>query len=102
MRISPEKLEYLLQLTGQKLSKRDTRFRKSIPSAESLTLILRFLASGDSQKSPSFTFRIGTTTVSNIIKETCLVLKEVLTYKVVKPPRCETDWLEIASDFEES
>ena len=102
MRISPEKLEYLLQLTGQKLSKRDTRFRQSIPSAESLTLILRFLASGDSQKSPSFTFRIGTTTVSKFIKETCLVLKEVLTYKFVKPPRCETDWLEIASDFEES
>ena len=94
--MSPERFELLLQLTDQKLSKRDTYFKKSILAAERLTLTLRFLASGDSQKSLSFTFRIGTTTVSNIIKETCNV-----TEKFVKPSRCETDWLEIARDFEE-
>ena len=66
-----------------------------------MALTFRFLASGDSQKSLSFAFRIGTTTVSNIIKETCIVLKEVLTDKFAKPPRCETKWLEIARDFEE-
>ena len=94
--MSPERFELLLQLTSQKLSKRDTYFKKSILAAERLTLTLRFLASGDSQKSLSFAFRIGTTTVSNIIKETCNV-----TEKFVKPSRCETDWLEIARDFEE-
>ena len=80
--MSPEKFEYLLQLTGQKLSKRDSRFRKSIHAAE------RFLASGERQKSLSFAYRIGTTAVSNIIKETCIILKEVLTNKFVKRPRC--------------
>ena len=65
----PERFEPLLQLTGQKLSKRDTHFRKSITAAECLAHTLRFLASGDSQKSLSFAFRIGTTTVRNIIKE---------------------------------
>ena len=49
----------------------------------------------------NFTFRNGTTTVSNIIKETCIALKEVLTDKFVKPPCCETDWLEIGRDLEE-
>ena len=99
--MSPETLEHLLQLIGQKLSKQNTRFRMSTPPAECLAFTVRFLVSGDSQKSLSFTFRIGTTTVSSIIKETCIVLKEVLTNKFVKPPRCETDWLEIARDFEE-
>ena len=46
-------------------------------------------------------FALELQTVSSIIKETCIVLKEVLTNKFVKPPRCETDWLEIARDFEE-
>ena len=76
-------------------------FQKSIPAAERLALTLRFLASGDSQKSLSFAFRIEITTLSNIIKETCIVLNEVLTDEFVKPPRCETDLLEITRDFEE-
>ena len=42
------RFEHLFQLTGQKLSKRDTRFRKSIPAAEPMILTPRFLASGDS------------------------------------------------------
>ena len=72
--MSSERFKHPLQLTGQKLSKRDTRFRKSIPATERLALTLRFLASGVSQNSLSFTFCIGTTTVSNITKETCIGL----------------------------
>ena len=49
-----------------------------MPVAGRLALTLRFSASGDSQKSPSFVCRIGTTTVSNSIKETCIVLKGTL------------------------
>ena len=76
--MSPERFEHLLQLIGPKITKEDTRFRKSIPAGERLALTLRFLASGDSQKSLSFSYRMGTTTVSNIIKETCIALHEVL------------------------
>ena len=74
--MSPERSEHLLHLTGQKLSKRDTRFKNSIPAAERLTLTLRFLAYGDSKKSLSFVFCAGTTTVFNMIKETCAILKK--------------------------
>ena len=99
--MSPERFEHLLQLIGHRLSKKDTRFRKSIPASERLALTLRFLASGDSQKSLSFAFRIGTTTVSNIISETCDVIRQVLGVKFLKAPRCPSDWLEIADGFEE-
>ena len=81
--MSPERFEHLLQLTAQKISRRGTRFRKSMPAAERLAFTLRFLASVDSQKSLSFAFRIGTTTVSNIINETCIALKEVLTDRFI-------------------
>ena len=97
--MSPERFEHLLQLSSRKLSKRDTRFRKSIPTAEHLELTLRFLASSDSQKSLSFACRIGTTTVSNIIKETCILLKEVSTDKFVKPTRCKRFLWEILKKF---
>ena len=99
--MSPERFEHLLQLTGHKLSKKDTRFRKAIPAAERLAFTLRFLASGDSQKSLSFAFRIGTTTVSNIISETCIAIKEELGTKFLRLPRCPSDWLEISRDFED-
>ena len=55
--MSPERFEHLLQLIGPKITKEDTRFRKSIPAGECLALTLRFLASGDSQKSLSFSYR---------------------------------------------
>ena len=93
--MSPERFEHLLQLTGHKLSKKDTRFRKAIPTAERLALTLRFLAS------LSFAFRIGTTTVSNIISETCIAIKEELGTKFLRPPRCPSDWLEISRDFKD-
>ena len=99
--MSPERFEHLLQLVGPKITKQDTRFRKCIPAGERLALTLRFLASGDSQKSISFGYRIGTSTVSNIIKETCTALHEVLSHNYLRPPRCPADWLEIAKDFEE-
>ena len=97
--MSPERFEHLLQLASRKLSKRDTRFRKSIPTAEHLELTLRFLASSDGQKSLSFACRIGTTTVSNIIKETYILLKEVSTEKFVKPTRCKRFLWEILKKF---
>jgi len=98
--MSPERFEHLLELVGPKISKKDTRFRNAIPAAERLALTLRFLASGDNQKSLSYAFRIATTTVSRIISETCIAIKEALADKFVKPPRCEEDWLQIAREFE--
>ena len=99
--MSPERFEHLVQLTGQNIAKKYTNFRKSIPAAERFALTLRFLASGDSQKSRRFAFHIRTTTVSNIIKETCIAIHEVLVPTYLRPLLCPTDWMEIAKDFEE-
>ena len=45
--------------------------------AEWLTLTLRFLASGDDQRSLAFSFQQGKTTVSHILRETCSAFEKL-------------------------
>jgi hypothetical protein len=52
-RMSPSEIEFLINLIGEKISKKDTPFRKAISVQERLTLTLRFLGSGDSYVSLS-------------------------------------------------
>ena len=72
--MSPDSFQYLLNVVGPSISKKDTRMRKSIPAAERLCLTLHFLAYGCSQQSLSFTYRIGQSTICGIISETCLAI----------------------------
>jgi len=39
--------EYLINLSGENISKKDTNFRKAIPVKQRLAVTLRFLATGD-------------------------------------------------------
>ena len=63
--MSPERFEHLLSLVGPIISKRNTHLRESISAEQRLVITLRFLSSGDEQKSLSYSFRIGKTRVSN-------------------------------------
>lgn len=61
-------------------------------------LFYRYLASGDSMTSLSYAYRMGKTTVSNIINETCQAIWDCLWEEVLKPPTTEM-WKEIAEGF---
>lgn len=74
MRMSSERFRHLLSLLKPKICKQDTALCRAIPPAERLALTLRFLATGDAQQSLGFSFQIGTSTVSKIVKETCDVI----------------------------
>ena len=80
--MSPERLDALLTMVKPWIEKKDTSFRQAIPADERLGLTLRFLASGDSQQSLSFSYRIGKTTVSKIVSDTCEVIFDVLKKKL--------------------
>ena len=99
--MSPECFQHLLSLVKPLIEKKDTKFRKCISAAERLALTLRFLATGDSQQSLSFSFRIGKATVSKIISETCDATYTVLKDTYLFPPQSKEEWLEISSKFEE-
>ena len=59
------------------------------------------MASGESQQSLSFAFRIGKSTVSKIIRETCSAIYSALPTLYLKPPNSSEDWLKIVKDFED-
>ena len=98
--MSPERFEHLLSLVAPIITKTDTNFRKAIPAEQRLMLTLRFLASGDSQISLHFQFRMGRKTVSRIIAETTYAIYTVLTREYMKVPNSSAQWKKIADDFE--
>ena len=49
----------------------------------------------------SFSFRIGKSTLSKVISETCQMIYECLKDKFLQPPETESDWGKIARSFEE-
>ena len=100
MRMSPERFDHLLSLVQDKMCKRNTRFRESIPAAEHLAVTLRCLATGDAQQSLSYSFRIGKSTLSRIISETCTAIFESLKDQYISCPKSSRELLQISNDFE--
>ena len=76
--MSPERFDHLLLSVTPLISKKVTKFRKSIHTNEGLALTLKFLASEESQISLSFQFRLERATVSKIISECCGGIYQVL------------------------
>lgn len=97
--MSPESFECLLALVAPLITKQSTKLREAIPAEERLTLTLRYLASGDSQQSMSFSYRLGGTTVGGIIYETCLAIWDALHLQYLKAPNSMEKWKSIANEF---
>jgi hypothetical protein len=72
--MSPERFDQLHSLVKERLDPKGresgirVRGRVPISTKEKLALTLRYLATGDSQQSESYNFRIGKSTVSVIVK----------------------------------
>ena len=69
LRMSRERVEHLLAIVGPLLVRREnywSAIRVNITLAERMTLTLRHLATGNSQSSLSFNFRLGKSTVCHI------------------------------------
>ena len=99
--MSPAHFDHLLSLVSPLISKRVTNFQQPISAGERLAVTLRFFASGESQQSLSFAYRMGKSTVSNILKETCDAIYQVLSPTYLRPPASHEDWLAISKEFEE-
>lgn len=100
LRMSPERFEHLLSFHAPFITKEHCRSRTPISASERLCLCLRYLATGESQRSLSFSFRMGKATVSTIVKETCHALWEGLQGEYLKVPQTAEEWAKIGSGFE--
>ena len=99
--MSPESFDVLLRHVEPHISKENTRFRESVPATTRLAVTLRYLASGESQQSLSWSFRLGRTTVSKIVRETCEEIWKVLSSIYLRSPSTEQEWKQTSNDFEE-
>uniref|UniRef100_A0A182RZA6 Transposase Helix-turn-helix domain-containing protein n=1 Tax=Anopheles funestus TaxID=62324 RepID=A0A182RZA6_ANOFN len=99
-RMTHDDFDWLLDKISHKIKREDTNMRLSITPRERLLITLRFLATGETYSSLSFLFRVGDSTISNIVPEVCECLIQVL-QDYVKLPNTPDEWLEISNQFEQ-
>nr|XP_022903540.1 uncharacterized protein LOC111415891 isoform X1 [Onthophagus taurus] len=101
LRMDSTTFDKLLELVGPKIVKQDTVMRQSISPEERLTATLRFLATGRSLQDLSFTTDIGTSTLCDLIPETCKAMFESLKGESMKFPTSKEEWLNISKGFQD-
>ena len=100
MRMPYDKFVALVEAVTPLIQKKDTIMRDSIKPNERLALTIRFLATGESFQSLSFQFRIGRTTISNIVMEVCVAICDVFGKDYLRTPNQANKWDEIAQLFQ--
>nr|XP_023021258.1 protein ANTAGONIST OF LIKE HETEROCHROMATIN PROTEIN 1-like [Leptinotarsa decemlineata] len=74
------------------------QIRISISSVERLCVALRYLASGNTFTDLHYTYRLGISTISNIVEQVCYKIWEFIGPESLPEPTTEK-WLEIAYNF---
>lgn len=99
MRMTRNMFEYLLSKVEPLITKMETNMRKPIPAAARLAMTIRYLATGDGLHSISLNYRIGRSTATCIIRETCEAIWNCLSPEELFTPS-ENGWREVAHEFE--
>uniref|UniRef100_A0AAX7V7Q6 Transposase Helix-turn-helix domain-containing protein n=1 Tax=Astatotilapia calliptera TaxID=8154 RepID=A0AAX7V7Q6_ASTCA len=95
-RLSLGQFEDLLSRVGPRIARLDTNYRRSIPPAERLSICLRFLATGDSFRTIAFSFRVGVSTVSQIIPQVATAIWDCLVDDFMAVPSTQ-DWRSLSA-----
>ncbi|KAG8176602.1 hypothetical protein JTE90_028584 [Oedothorax gibbosus] len=98
LRMDTDTFEVLLGYVSSRIGKRDTVLRKAIPAAARLALTLRFLATGETQTSLHFQFRMGISTICGILMEVCTAIFSTMRADVIPTPSTEEEWREISTN----
>lgn len=77
-RMNKTDFEILLQKIEPIISKQDTKFRNATSASLRLAVTLRYLATGNSYTSLSYTFKISRQLISKIVPEVCRALIQSL------------------------
>ncbi|KAB0789962.1 hypothetical protein PPYR_15278 [Photinus pyralis] len=85
IRMDEDTFNDLLKLIENDIQKQDTKFRNAISAKDRLSVTLRYLATGESYKSLSFSFRMGQSTIAGIIPEVCIAIYNNLKNQYLKP-----------------
>ena len=98
--MTPQRFSHLLSLVGLSITRSDTTFRCAISPGERLAIMLRFLVTGDSMQTISFSYRVDHSTVCGIVYSTCESLWNELLPQYMQKPSSPAEWERISQDFE--
>ncbi|CAN8013038.1 unnamed protein product, partial [Ixodes pacificus] len=102
LRVSDEQFLQLLARVGPRIKRQDTVMRRAITPATRLQVTLRYLATGESHHPLSRQFRLGHSSVNDLIAETCTALYEELKTNCLQTPKTEDDWQAVIKGFREN
>ena len=95
-RMSPHRFDDLLRRISPLISHQGTH-RSPVSAAERLSVTLRILATGNSQQSVADSYRLGKSTVNDILLETCKALWTALKDEYLAIPTVD-EWRAIGAD----
>ena len=99
LRMDRLSFEELLDLVTPRIIKQNTLMRESISPKERLAVTLRYLATGETFQSLSFSFRISRQSISQIIIEGCTALYDTLGNEHINVPKSPNEWKIISKQF---
>ncbi|GBM41119.1 hypothetical protein AVEN_82013-1 [Araneus ventricosus] len=94
-----DSFEFLLEEIQLIIKRMDTYMGQCISAGERLALTLRYLATGETQTSLSFQFRIAQNTISGKIPAECMDISQVLQNEFMKVPDCPEEGRKVAIYF---
>ncbi|KAM4038469.1 LOW QUALITY PROTEIN: putative nuclease HARBI1 [Anomaloglossus baeobatrachus] len=97
LRMSEESFNLLHQRVAPYITRKNTVMRAAVPSADRLSVTLRFLATGRSLTDLQYASAISLSLLSTLIPETCQAIIDSLRDFMPFPKKRE--WLDIAQDF---
>ena len=99
-RMDTECFAEILTAIRDRITKKDTFFRKAISAEQRLAVTLYYLSTGDSFSTVALLFRLGTSTVRELVFATCEAIWDCLCEKYLKTPNSPQEWRQIAKDYE--
>ena len=99
LRITPDLFQEMVEKLTPRLQKQSTFMREPLQVGLKLAVTLRFLATGNSYKSLQYSFRVEASTICNFILEVCKAIIAVYMGEVLRCPKTEEEWKEVAARF---
>ncbi|XP_060872557.1 uncharacterized protein LOC132946531 [Metopolophium dirhodum] len=100
-RMSLTSFDELLEIIRPSLTKQHTNMRNPICVEQRLTITIKYLSTGTCFKALQFDFHVGKSTIAEIVRETCVIIWEILQPTEMPKPTSE-QWLGIADRFYQS
>lgn len=99
LRIDNDFFMELVATVGPRIRKQDTWWRQSLEPGLKIAITLRYMATGDSYRSLHYGFRVGYSTIGQLVVETCLAMIEQYGATDIPSPRTPEEWKKVAEAF---